>query len=153
MRIDADYLGGPPSLWDVCEAGTLTADVRSLRVDGAVLTTSLQTRPVNFTVSQAEIRATSVGDPNHMTALTYAFVGDAISGALGAWIGAPSAGPDHCRPSRTVYSDVSSRRPRCRRGRPCRTAAGRASDVEHRGALEAGLALLHVGDRQASEKL
>ena len=77
-QIDADYLGRDPSQLQPYNNGDLAAAAGSLAFTVQVLTGSLTSQRFEFTIPFDEIRAMSVGDANHMKALTRTAVGAAF---------------------------------------------------------------------------
>jgi hypothetical protein len=90
-QIEADYLGGDPSELQPYTNGTLATAEGSLAYTVQVLTGSLTSERFDFTIPFDEIRAMSVGDANHMKALTRTAVGAALGGSAGALLGLPRA--------------------------------------------------------------
>lgn len=93
--IDADYLGGDPTVLEAYKNGELSAAAGSLTFLVQILTGALSSHRVEFTIAKDEIRAISVGDANHMKALTRTAIGAAIGGSAGALIGAATGRRNH----------------------------------------------------------
>jgi hypothetical protein len=87
-EVHADYLGGHPDGHLSPLAGKLIASEGALRFEGTTVSAGLQTQKVSLEIPADQLRAITVGEPNHMRTLTRAFVGEVIGGAVGALIGA-----------------------------------------------------------------
>jgi len=87
-EIDADYLGGNPDAPTPVRGGTL-----SFSPDGRLRFSTLKTEGVlrrvveRFAVEPDEILAITVGDANHMQAITRGMAGAMIGGTIGGLIG------------------------------------------------------------------
>jgi len=86
-EITVDYLGGEPDTPSAPLKGTLGFVGGAFTFVGKFMTADLKTTEIAFDFTEAEVRAVSFGDANHMRGLTRGATGLLLGGAIGGLIG------------------------------------------------------------------